>query len=203
MLRDFLEAQQNRFYVWFEWIEPSRVGALVRQRSLRRFYPPRAFARAPILRVQKVLQILYLRVYFGRGNSSVECLPLRFLARFDFGFGDQRILKLLLGVLIGILTAGLLLQQGRLVVTLRGGREHLLLENFQLLVEHLTLCVRYLRLASPHFMLDVDLLNIGGLETASIAAQIALVEHLRRDAGSVVLLEALVLVLRSWRRPRR
>ena len=70
-------------------------------------------------------------------------------------------------------------------------------------MEHLTLCVRYLRLASPHFMLDVDLLNIGGLETASIAAQIALVEHLRRDAGSVVLLEALVPVLRSWRRPRR
>ena len=61
----------------------------MRQLSLRRFYPPRAFARTPILRVQKMLQIIYLRVYFGRGNSSVKCLPLRFIKKFDFGIGDQ------------------------------------------------------------------------------------------------------------------
>lgn len=203
LLRDFLEAQQNRFYVRLEWIEPGRVGALLGERSLRRFYPLDAFARAPILGVQDVLQILYLRIYFRWRNSSVEYLPLRFLARLEFGLGGQGILKLLLGVLVGILTAGCLLQQGRLVVALRGGREHLLLQKFQLLVEHLALCVRYLRLATPLIMLNVDVLNIGGLETAAIAAQIALVEHLRRDAGSVVLLEALMLLLRSCRRPRR
>ena len=62
LLRDFLEAQQYRLYVWFERIEARRVGALVRQRSLRRFYPLHAFVRASILGVQDVLQILYLHI---------------------------------------------------------------------------------------------------------------------------------------------